>query len=221
MTRVDSKALWVPPLALAALLLLPAAQAPVGAQEEKDGTAAREAAARQQVPTAEREMAADGDGRPIDARPDGPEARLAAMGIELPELPAPVANYVRAVRTGDLVFLAGHGPLEPEGGYVTGKLGKDLTVEQGYAAARLTGMALLASLKAEIGSLDRVRRIVRVEGMVNATPDFTDQSKVINGCSDFLVEVFGERGKHARAAVGMASLPIGLAVEIHMVVEVE
>ncbi len=111
--------------------------------------------------------------------------------------------------------------MKPDGGYVTGKLGKDVSPDEGYEAARLTAIALLASLKAEIGSLDRVRRIVRVEGMVNSTPDFTDQPKVINGCSDLLVEVFGERGKHARAAVGMASLPIGIAVEIMMVVEVE
>jgi enamine deaminase RidA (YjgF/YER057c/UK114 family) len=166
-------------------------------------------------------MSDDSDGRPAGAGPHTPEARLTAMDIELPQPPAPVANYVRAVRTGSLVFLAGHGPLKPEGGYVTGKLGKDLNVKEGYEAARLTGIALLASLKAEIGSLDRVRRIVRVEGMVNATPDFTDQSKVINGCSDLLVEVFGERGKHARAAVGMVSLPNGYAVEIHMVAEVE
>jgi enamine deaminase RidA (YjgF/YER057c/UK114 family) len=158
---------------------------------------------------------------PAGALSGGPEARLAELGIELPRPPAPVANYVRAVRTGNLVFLAGHGPLKPEGGYVTGKLGKNLTVEEGYVAARLTAIALLASLKAEIGSLDRVRRIVRVEGMVNSTPEFTDQPKVINGCSDLLVELFGERGRHARAAVGMASLPIGIAVEIHMVVEVE
>lgn len=150
-----------------------------------------------------------------------PEARLLELGLELPELPAPVANYVRAVRTGDLVFLAGHGPALPEGGYVTGKLGADLDVEQGYAAARATGLALLASLKAEIGSLDRVRRIVKVLGMVNSAPDFTDQHKVMNGFSDLMVEVFGENGKHARAAVGMVSLPIGLAVEIEMIVEVD
>ncbi len=150
------------------------------------------------------------------------EAKLARMGIELPEPRAPVANYVRAVRTGNLVFLAGHGPAKPDGGYVTGKLGKDLTVEQGYEAARLTAIALLASLKQEIGDLDEVTRIVRVFGMVNSTPTFTDQPAVINGASDLLVELFGEeRGKHARAAVGMASLPIGIAVEIEMVVEVE
>ncbi len=150
-----------------------------------------------------------------------PEDRLRELGLELPQLPAPVANYVRAVRTGDLVFLAGHGPARPEGGYVTGKLGADLDVEEGYAAARATGLALLASLKAEIGSLDRVRRIVKVLGMVNSVPEFTDQHKVMNGFSDLMVEVFGERGKHARSAVGMVSLPIGLAVEIEMIVEVE
>ena len=150
-----------------------------------------------------------------------PEARLQALGIELPTPPAPVANYVRSVRTGNLVFLAGHGPLKPEGGYVTGKVGRDLTIEQGYEAARLTGIALLASLKAEIGDLGKVTRIVKVLGMVNATEDFTEQPQVINGFSDLIVEVFGEtRGKHARAAVGMASLPIGIAVEIEMVVEV-
>ena len=149
------------------------------------------------------------------------EARLARLGIELPELPPPIANYVRAVRTGNLVFLAGHGPLRPEGGYVTGRLGADLTVEEGYQAARWTAIALLASLREEIGDLDRVRRVVKVNGMVRSTPDFTDQPAVINGCSDLLVEVFGDRGRHARAAVGMVSLPIGIAVEIEMIVEVE
>ncbi len=149
------------------------------------------------------------------------EARLQALGIELPNPPAPVANYVRSVRTGNLVFLAGHGPLKPEGGYVTGKVGQDLTLEEGYEAARLTAIALLASLKAEIGDLNKVTRIVKVTGMVNATPDFTEHPQVINGFSDLMVEVFGEeRGKHARAAIGMASLPINIAVEIEMVVEV-
>jgi enamine deaminase RidA (YjgF/YER057c/UK114 family) len=150
-----------------------------------------------------------------------PEARLQALGITLPSPPAPVANYVRSVRTGNLVFLAGHGPLKPEGGYVTGKVGQDLTLEEGKEAARLTAIALLASLKAEIGNLNKVRRIVKVTGMVNATPDFTEQPQVINGFSDLMVDVFGaERGKHARSAVGMASLPINIAVEIEMVVEV-
>jgi enamine deaminase RidA (YjgF/YER057c/UK114 family) len=200
-------------LIMVASLALPAA---ARSQQEKDepepATSSGDAAAA---------MSDDMDGRAVDTESPRPEARLAALGIELPTPPPPVANYVRAVRTGNLVFLAGHGPLDPAGGYVTGKLGRDLDVEQGYAAARLTAIALLASLRAEIGSLDRVRRIVRVEGMVNSTAEFTDQSKVINGCSDLLVEIFGERGKHARAAVGMVSLPIGLAVEIHMVVEVE
>ncbi len=150
-----------------------------------------------------------------------PEERLAALGIELPTPPAPVANYVRAVTTGNLVFLAGHGPLKADGTYVTGKLGKDISLEEGYEAARLTAIAMLASLKAEIGDLDRVKRIVKVTGMVNSDPAFTDQPKVINGCSDLLVSIFGNQGKHARAAVGMASLPIGIAVEIEMVVEVE
>ncbi len=150
-----------------------------------------------------------------------PEARLAEMGIELPTPPAPVANYVRSVQTGNLVFLAGHGPLKPEGGYVTGKVGRDLTTEEGYEAARLTGIALLASLKAEINDLARVTRIVKVNGMVNATDDYTEQPNVINGHSDLMVAVFGEEiGRHARAAVGMASLPIGIAVEIEMIVEV-
>jgi enamine deaminase RidA (YjgF/YER057c/UK114 family) len=149
------------------------------------------------------------------------EARLAALGLDLPPPIAPAANFLQARSSGDLVFLAGHGPLRPEGGWVTGKVGSDLSVEQGYAAARLTALALLGSLKAEIGELDRVRRIVRVFGMVNCGPEFTAQPRVIDGCSDLLVELFGERGRHARAAVGMASLPVGIAVEIEMVVEVE
>jgi len=151
-----------------------------------------------------------------------PEARLAELGIELYEPPPPVANYVKAVQTGNLVFLAGHGPTQLDGsGYVTGQVGVDLTIEEGYAAARLVGIALLSSLKAEIGDLSRVKRIVRVFGMVNAPAGFTQQPEVINGASDLLVEVFGERGKHARAAVGMGSLPRNISVEIEMVVEIE
>jgi len=150
-----------------------------------------------------------------------PQAKLESLGIELPTPPAPVANYVRTVRTGNLVFTSGHGPMKPDGSLVKGKVGKDLTVEEGYESARLTAIALLASLKKEIGDLSRVRRIVKVTGMVNSAPGFIDQSQVINGCSDLLVEVFGDRGRHARAAVGMASLPMGIAVEIEMVVEVE
>ena len=149
------------------------------------------------------------------------EARLQELGIELPEPSTPVANYVNAVRSGKLVFLAGKGPLRPDGTNITGKLGADLSIEEGYEAARLTGINQLAALRAELGSLDRVQRIVKVTGMVNAAPNFTDHPKVINGFSDLMVEVFGERGKHARAAVGMGSLPSNIAVEIEMIVEVE
>lgn len=149
------------------------------------------------------------------------EARLQAMGVTLPEVSPPVANYVNAVQTGNLVFMAGKGPNRPEGGYVTGQVGTDLTVEEGYEAARLTAISQLAALKAEIGDLNRVRRIVKVLGMVNAAPGFTDHPEVINGFSDFMVEVFGDRGKHARAAVGMASLPRNIAVEVEMIVEVD
>ncbi len=155
-----------------------------------------------------------------DTMPDI-EQKLQALGIELPEPSQPVANYVNAVRTGNLVFMAGKGPSKPEGGYITGKLGNDLSVEQGYEAARLVGIAQLAALKAEIGNLNKVKRIVKVLGMVNSTPDFTNHPEVINGFSDFMVEVFGEKGKHARAAVGMGSLPRNIAVEIEMIVEIE
>jgi enamine deaminase RidA (YjgF/YER057c/UK114 family) len=150
------------------------------------------------------------------------DQRLTELGIELPAAATPVANYVNAVTTsGNLVFLAGKGPNLPGGGYVTGKVGRDLTIEEGYAAARLTGISQLAALKAHLGSLDRVKRIVKVTGMVNATDDFTQQPEVINGFSDLMVEVFGDKGKHARSAVGMASLPRNIAVEIEMIVEIE
>ena len=150
-----------------------------------------------------------------------PEAKLADLGIELREPSAPVANYVNAVRSGNLLFLAGKGPKRADGSYITGKLGRDLTIEQGYEAARVTAINQLAVLKAELGNLNKVRRIVKVVGMVNSDPAFTDQPKVVNGFSDLMVAVFGERGKHARAAVGMASLPGDIAVEIEMIVEVE
>ncbi len=149
------------------------------------------------------------------------ETKLEELGIELPELSTPVANYVNAVRTGNLIFMAGKGPRRTDGSNVEGKLGVDLTIEEGYEAARLVGINQLAALKAEVGDLDRVVRIVKVLGMVNAAPDFTDHPKVINGFSDLIVEVFGDRGKHARAAVGMGSLPSNIAVEIEMIVEVE
>ena len=149
------------------------------------------------------------------------EAKLEKMGIQLPTLGKPVANYVHAVTSNNWVFLAGKGPKKDDGKNIVGKLGKDLTVEQGYEAAKWAGINLLAALKGEIGNLNRVVRIVKVNGMVNAIPEFTDHSKVINGFSDLMVEVFGDKGKHARAAVGMSSLPGNMAVEIEMVVEIE
>jgi enamine deaminase RidA (YjgF/YER057c/UK114 family) len=148
------------------------------------------------------------------------EEKIASMGITLTEPPAPVANYVNAVRTGNLVFMAGKGPSKPEGGYVTGKVGVEIDIEEAYDAAKLVAIAQLSALKVEIGDLNKVVRIVKVLGMVNAASDFENQPEVINGFSDTMVEVFGERGKHARAAVGMASLPRNISVEIEMIVEV-
>ncbi|MEM9920600.1 MAG: RidA family protein [Bacteroidota bacterium] len=153
---------------------------------------------------------------PADYRP---EAVLDSLAIELRPPSAPVANYVNAVRSGKLLFLAGKGPKKADGQNITGRLGEDLSIEQGYEAARVAGINQLGVLKAELGDLRKVRRIVKVRGMVNSTPDFTDQSKVINGYSDLMVEVFGQRGKHARAAVGMAALPGHIAVEVEMIVE--
>jgi enamine deaminase RidA (YjgF/YER057c/UK114 family) len=144
------------------------------------------------------------------------EKKLKELGITLAPVTPPVANYVNAVRTGNLLFLAGKGPA----GSVAGIVGKDITVEQAYGHARTTGLNLMAVMKDELGSLDRVKRIVKVLGMVNAVPGFTDQPKVINGCSDLFVEVFGERGRHARSAVGMGSLPNNIPVEIEVIVEV-
>jgi enamine deaminase RidA (YjgF/YER057c/UK114 family) len=149
------------------------------------------------------------------------EDRLRELGLELPEPPPPVANYVGAVRTGNLVFVSGHGPREAGGWSTVGTLGVDVDVETGYRAARVVMLNALASLKAEIGDLERVRRIVKLLGMVRSAPGFGDQPKVVNGASDLLVEVFGERGRHARSAVGMAALPGGIAVEIEMIVEIE
>ncbi len=148
-----------------------------------------------------------------------PEARLAELGIELPPAPRPVGSYVTAVRTGNLVFTSGHGPSGPAG-IVTGRVGADLDVAAGQEAARLTALNLLATLRAELGSLDAVTRVVKVLGMVNCPPDFGEHPSVINGCSDLLVSVFGDNGRHARSAVGMGSLPFDMAVEIELVVEV-
>jgi enamine deaminase RidA (YjgF/YER057c/UK114 family) len=150
-----------------------------------------------------------------------PEAKLQELGIELKTPSSPVANYVNAVRVGNMIFLSGKGPLKADGENITGKVGADLTIEQGYEAARITGINQLAVLKAELGNLNKVKRCVKVLGMVNAVPEFTDHPKVINGYSDLMVAVFGAKGKHARAAVGMGSLPSNIAVEIEMIVEVE
>jgi enamine deaminase RidA (YjgF/YER057c/UK114 family) len=148
------------------------------------------------------------------------EARLASLGLTLPKVPSPVATYVNAVHTGDLLFLSGKGPLAEAGRLPTGRVGVDFTVEDGYRLARSTGLALLAVLRAELGTLDRVKRIVKVLGMVAAPAEFGDHPKVINGCSDLMVEVFGDAGRHARSAVGVSSLPLGTPVEIELVAEV-
>ena len=152
----------------------------------------------------------------------GAEARLAELGIELPTGSAPVANYRMAVRTGSLLFVSGHGPAHRDGARLKGKVGADLDLAEAREAARLVGINLAATLRRELGSLDAVRRIVKVLGMVNCAPGFDQTPAVIDGCSDFLVDLFGEAiGSHARSAVGMAELPFGLPVEIEMIVEVE
>ena len=148
------------------------------------------------------------------------EKRLKALGIDLGTVSAPVANYVNAVQTGNLLFLSGKGPRPVDGKRPKGKLGREYTVEQGYQQARDTGVELLSVMRHELGSLDRVKRVVKLLGMVNAMPEFTDHPRVINGCSDLFVEVFGDAGKHARSAVGMGSLPMGIPVEIECIVEV-
>lgn len=149
------------------------------------------------------------------------EEKLEELGIELVVPNAPTANYLKSKRSGNLIFLSGHGPDKPDGTQVKGRLGGDLTLEQGQEAARYVGISLLSSLKAEIGDLNKVKSIVKALGMVNADPSFTNHSQVINGFSDLMVEVFGERGKHARSAVGMSSLPSNIAVEIELIVEIE
>ena len=146
-----------------------------------------------------------------------PEVRLKAMGLTLPTANAPVANYVRAVRTGDLLYLSAHGEC---GTFMTGKAGRDVSTDSAYASARRTALCLLATIKAELGDLRRVHRVVQVTGLVNATPEFTEHPRVINGCSDLLVAVFGDRGRHVRSASGAVSLPLGRTVSIEMIVEV-
>ena len=146
--------------------------------------------------------------------------RVVALGLALPPVPRPVGGYVNAVRVGELLFLSGHAPMGTNGVPVLGKLGASLDVAAGFAAARLAGLGVLATLCCELGSLDRVRRMVRVFGVVNATPEFTAQTQVINGASELFLEVFGDAGRHARLAVGVASLPFDIALEVEAIVQV-
>jgi enamine deaminase RidA (YjgF/YER057c/UK114 family) len=149
------------------------------------------------------------------------EQRLRELGIALPEIEAPIGNYVHAKRVGNLLYLSGKGPPSVDGAMPRGKLGAGLSVEDGYRHARAVGLVLIAVMREALGGdLDRVEDIVKVLGMVNATPDFGDHPKVVNGCSDLFVEVFGEKGRHARSAVGMSSLPGGIPVEIEVIVAV-
>jgi enamine deaminase RidA (YjgF/YER057c/UK114 family) len=150
----------------------------------------------------------------------GADARLTELKLTLPPAPKPVATYVTAVRHGDLLYVSGHGPLRPDGSMHTGKLGADLDLAAGQAAARQTGLAILATVRDQLGTLDRVVRLVKVLGMVNCTPEYADQPKVINGFSDLMVEVFGENGRGARSAVGMVALPGNIAVEVEAIFQV-
>ena len=148
-----------------------------------------------------------------------PEAKLAAMGLTLPEIPRPLANYVPYKINGNTLYLSGQGPRRSDGSMATGKVGRDVTVEQAYEHAKLVGLGLLAAAKAATGDLAKIE-VLKVLGMVNAVPEFTDQPKVINGCSDLFVAVLGERGRHARSAVGMGSLPMQITVEIEAVMRI-
>lgn len=148
------------------------------------------------------------------------EQKLAELGITLPTPTAPLANYVPSVRTGNLLFISGQVSIDGAGKLSTGKLGAGLDVDAGRAAARLCGINLIAQMKVALGDLDKVVRIVKLVGFVNSAPDFVDHPKVINGCSDLFVEVFGDKGRHARSAVGIAALPFDAAVEVEAVVEV-
>ena len=150
------------------------------------------------------------------------EARIKELGLSLPQPPKPGGNYVPGVRVGNLLFLSGHGPGRADGApSARGKVGRDLSLEDGYKTAREVGINLLGTARSLLGSLDKVKRVVKVLGMVNSAEGFGDQPKVINGFSDLMVEVFGEDGRHARSAVGMAELPSGIPVEIEMILEVE
>src|ERR1700759_897021 len=149
------------------------------------------------------------------------EARLKELGIALPEVPTPLPNYVPYRVAGNLLYLSGQGPRDDKGNALTGKVGADVTVEEAYRRARIIGLQLLSATRKALGSLDRVEAVVKVLGMVNAVPEFTDHPKVINGCSDLFVEVFGEAGRHARSAVGMGSLPNQISVEIEAILAVK
>ena len=148
------------------------------------------------------------------------EKKLKDLKIELLKPTQPIGTYVKAVRVGNLIFLSGHGPSKPDGSTLTGKIGKDATLEQGYMAARQTAISILSTLKAEIGNLNKVKRIVKVTGLVNCTDDFAEQPKVMNGFSDLMVSVLTEKGLHARTSVGVNSLPGNMMVEVEMIVEV-
>lgn len=148
------------------------------------------------------------------------EQKLKDLKIELLKPSTPMGSYVKAVRTGNLIFLSGHGPTKTDGSLMVGKVGKDVTVEQAQQAARQAGIGLLSTLKAEIGDLNKVNRVVKVLGMVNCTDEFMDQPKVMNGFSDLMISIFGDKGRHARSSVGMNALPSNMVIEIEMVVEV-
>ena len=150
-----------------------------------------------------------------------PEKNLVDKNIVLPKAPKPVANYVTSVLLGDVLYVSGHGPAPLEGVKTTGKVGRDLTTEEGYQAARRTGLSILATVRESLGSLDRVDRVVKLFGMVNSTEDFTFHPRVINGCSDLFVEVFGDHGRGARSAVGMGSLPGNIATEIEAIFHIK
>lgn len=150
-----------------------------------------------------------------------PYDRLTALGLSLPPPPAPIATYVPFVREDNILYLSGQGPRQADGRLRTGKVGAGIGIDQAYDDARLTGLNLLAVIHSAIGDLSKVRRVIKLLGMVNAVPDFEAHPKVINGCSDLLLEVFGERGRHARSAVGFGSLPDNITVEIEAIVAVE
>ena len=148
-----------------------------------------------------------------------PEAKLKEMGLTLPELPKPIANYVPFKRAGDLLYLSGQGPRLPDGSYPKGKVGRDVTTKEAYEHAKITALGLLSAAKMAVGDLGKIE-VIKVLGMVNAIPEFSEQPAVINGCSDLFVAVLGERGRHARSAVGMGSLPNGMTVEIEVIMRV-